>query len=79
MYRSAHCPDLPDVSTPDELAERFIRHTTKPGDIVFDPFAGEGAFLLAASKLGRTGQGAETNNKNVVIAAKRGCVVKMPG
>ena len=33
---------------PDELAERFIRHSTLPGHTVIDPFAGTGAFLAAA-------------------------------
>ena len=60
---------------PDELAERFIRHSTKPGDVVLDPFACTGTFLVAASKLGRIGKGAEINPNNAKIALERGCAV----
>ena len=58
---------------PMEIAERFIRHSTKPGAMVFDPFACTGTFLLAAAKLGRKGVGFEINPKNAEIAYSRGC------
>ena len=58
---------------PMEIAERFIRHSTKPGAIVFDPFACTGTFLLAAAKLGRKGVGFEINPENAAIAFERGC------
>ena len=58
---------------PMEIAERFIRHSTKPGAVVFDPFACTGTFLLAAAKLGRKGVGFEINPKNAEIAYSRGC------
>ena len=57
---------------PMEIAERFIRHSTKHGDMVFDPFACTGTFLLAASKLGRRSYGFEINSENADIARKRG-------
>lgn len=60
---------------PMEIAERFIRHSTKPGDVVFDPFACTGTFVLAASKLGRIGIGVEVNHDNAQIAKDRGCFV----
>ena len=58
---------------PMEIAERFIRHSTKPGAVVFDPFACTGTFLLAAAKLGRKGIGFEINPENAAIAFERGC------
>lgn len=58
---------------PDELAERLIRHSTKPGDLVLDPFAGTGTFLLAATRLGRTGRGCDIDEQMLGIAAQRGC------
>ena len=61
---------------PMEIAERFIRHSTKPGMTVFDPFACTGTFLLAASKLGRRAYGYEINPENAKIAAERGCVIE---
>ena len=59
---------------PLELAERLIRHSTKPGDTLLDPFCCTGTFLLAAAKLGRIGKGAEINPANAAIAIERGCV-----
>jgi hypothetical protein len=61
---------------PDEIAERFIRHATKEGDVVFDPFVGTGTFLLAAAKLGRIGKGCDNNEENLKIAESRGCILK---
>jgi len=58
---------------PMEIAERFIRHSTKPGAVVFDPFACTGTFLLAAAKLGRKGIGFEIDPENAQIAFDRGC------
>ena len=59
---------------PDELAERFIRHSTADGGIILDPFACTGTFLLAASRLGRIGLGAEINDEHAKIAIERGCI-----
>ena len=59
---------------PDEIAERFIRHSTQKGDTVFDPFACTGTFLLAAAKLGRNAFGFEINPDNAAIAFERGCL-----
>lgn len=59
---------------PLEIAERFIRHSTKSGDTVFDPFACTGTFLLAAAKLGRVAYGFEINPDNAQIAFERGCI-----
>ena len=59
---------------PMEIAERFIRHSTQKGQIVFDPFACTGTFLLASAKLGRKAYGFEINPDNAEIAFSRGCV-----
>ena len=60
---------------PMEIAERFIRHSTKQGMTVFDPFACTGTFLIAAAKLGRKAYGFEINPENAHIALERGCVL----
>ncbi len=59
---------------PLEIGERFIRHTTKKGDLVFDPFACTGTFLVAAANLGRRGVGCEIDKDHAEIAIGRGCV-----
>jgi hypothetical protein len=58
---------------PMEIAERFVRHSTKQGDLVYDPFACTGTFILAASKLGRRAVGCEIDENNAQIAFDRGC------
>jgi DNA modification methylase/ParB-like chromosome segregation protein Spo0J len=58
---------------PAELAERFIRHSTAPGDLVLDPFAGTGTFLLAAARLGREARGCDTSLTMIELAEQRGC------
>jgi site-specific DNA-methyltransferase (adenine-specific) len=58
-----------------ELAEKFVRHSTRPGDLVVDPFACTGTHILAAAKLGRIGAGCEIDSENMEIAIKRGCDV----
>lgn len=58
---------------PYELAERFIRHSTQPGDLVLDCFAGTGTFLVAAADLGREARGCDISEDMVQIAIGRGC------
>ena len=58
---------------PNELAERLIRHSTKPNDLVLDCFAGTGTFLLAAARLGRDARGCDQSPEILAIAAQRGC------
>lgn len=60
---------------PNEIAERFIRHSTKKGDIVYDCFAGTGTFLLSANKLDRIGKGCELDDNMLKIAKERGCEI----
>ena len=60
---------------PLEIAERFVRHSTKQGQTVFDPFACTGTFLIAAAKLGRKAYGFEINADNAKIAEERGCTL----
>jgi len=60
---------------PDELARRLISHSTKEGDLVLDPFAGTGTFLIAASKMGRIAKGCDLSKEMLDIAKDRGCKV----
>jgi len=58
---------------PDDLALRLIRHTTKVNDLIVDPFACTGSFILAANRLLRTGKGCDNSQENLNIAISRGC------
>ena len=59
---------------PLDIADRFIRHSTKPGDTVLDPFACTGTFLISAAGLGRSAKGCDISNENIAIAKGRGCL-----
>jgi hypothetical protein len=60
---------------PDELAERIVRHSTKEGDFVIDPFCCTGTFIAAAARLGRHAQGCDIDTDALEIAFNRGVVV----
>lgn len=61
---------------PDEIARRFIEHSTKRGDLVIDPFAGTGTFILVALSLGRDALGSEIDDKMLKICKKRGLIIR---
>ena len=56
---------------PVELAQRCIRLSTWPGEVVFDPFMGSGSTLLAARLLGRRAVGVELSERYCEFAARR--------
>jgi 16S rRNA G966 N2-methylase RsmD len=58
---------------PLKLVERFVRHSTRPGDLVYDCFAGTGSHLIAAARLGRRAEGCDVDPEMVAIAVSRGC------
>jgi hypothetical protein len=48
-----------DLRYPEELVAHFLRHYTRPGDMVFDPFAGYGTTLIVAEAMERAPYGIE--------------------
>jgi DNA modification methylase len=48
-----------DVRASDNMLEYLVDKFTKPGQIVFDPFAGFGTTLFVAEEMGRIGYGIE--------------------
>jgi predicted methyltransferase len=56
---------------PVELVERAIRNSSKPGDVVLDPFGGSGTTLIAAEKSGRTARLMELDPKYVDVIVRR--------
>jgi DNA modification methylase len=60
---------------PDEIGERFIRHATKAGDLVLDPFVGTGTFVSAAARLGRNAIGCDRDPEMIDLCRRRGLEV----
>lgn len=65
--------DVSDHPTekPVALMEMLIRNSTKPGDIVLDPFMGSGSTGVAAKRLGRKFMGIEIDPNHFDTAVKR--------
>lgn len=58
------------ASFPLELPIRCIKASTRPGDLVFDPFVGSGTTLLAAVQLGRQYIGCDISPEYVAEAER---------
>jgi len=56
---------------PVELVERAIRNSSRPGDVVMDPFGGSGTTLIAAEKTGRLARLIELDPKYVDVIVRR--------
>jgi len=56
---------------PVELVERAIRNSSRPGDVVMDPFGGSGTTLIAAHKSGRKARLIELDPKYVDVIVRR--------
>jgi DNA modification methylase len=48
-----------DIAYSEELVTLFVEEFTRPGELVFDPFAGFGTTLVVAERLGRHALGLE--------------------
>lgn len=57
--------------TPIALLLRIILSSSKPGDIILDPFAGTGTTLVVANQLGRKSIGIEIDPANVECIKNR--------
>lgn len=62
---------LHPTQKPVRLMQALIELTTKPGQIVIDPFAGSGSTLVAARNLGRHFIGFELESKYVQVCKNR--------
>mgnify|MGYP002405320436 CR=1 FL=1 len=56
---------------PVELMKILIENSTKPGEVVLDPFVGIGAVAVAAKQLNRIYYGFDMNEKCCIITDKR--------
>lgn len=56
---------------PEKLYAKLILASSRPGDIIFDPFLGSGTASVTAKKLGRRFCGIEQNEEYCLLAEKR--------
>ena len=63
--------DLHPTMKPVELVERAIRNSSRPGNVVLDPFGGSGTTLIAAEKSGRVARLIELDPKYVDVIVRR--------
>lgn len=56
---------------PEKLIAKLILASSKPGDVIFDPFLGSGTTAVVAKKLGRHFFGVEQDPEYCCFAAKR--------
>lgn len=63
--------DLHPTMKPVELVERAIRNSSRPGDVVMDPFGGSGTTMIAAQKSGRKARLIELDPKYVDVIVRR--------
>ena len=63
--------DLHPTMKPVELVERAIRNSSRPGNMVLDPFGGSGTTLIAAEKSGRVARLIELDPKYVDVIVRR--------
>jgi DNA modification methylase len=63
--------DLHPTTKPVELIARMIACSSRPGELVFDPFGGSGSTILAAHQLGRIGYGCEVDPAYLAVQLER--------
>ena len=71
QIKKPHKNDLHPTMKPVELVERAIRNSSRPGNVVLDPFGGSGTTLIAAEKSGRLARLIELDPKYVDVIVRR--------
>lgn len=56
---------------PEALLRRIVGSSSRPGDVVLDPFAGSGTALVVAHRLGRRWVGIDASPAAVALARRR--------
>lgn len=63
--------DSHPTSKPTALLARMIANSSRPGELVYDPFCGSGSTILAAHQLGRTACGCDLDPGYVAVSLER--------
>jgi site-specific DNA-methyltransferase (adenine-specific) len=67
----APSPGKHPCEKPESMLRHMIETSSRPGELILDPFAGSGATLLAASRAGRKAIGIEQDERWCEHAANR--------
>jgi DNA modification methylase len=63
--------DLHPTTKPVELIAHMVANSSRPGELVYDPFGGSGSTILAAHQLGRIGYACELDPGYVAVELER--------
>ena len=66
-----HISALHPTTKPVELIARMIANSSRPGELVYDPFSGSGSTIVAAHQLGRIGYGCELDPGYLAVQLER--------
>ncbi|MBI5259149.1 MAG: hypothetical protein HY855_21775 [Burkholderiales bacterium] len=61
----------PHLAVPEAVVRTYVQRYSRPGDVVFDPFAGYGSTLTSALALGRQACGVELDPERLDHARQR--------
>jgi len=70
-FDKPHVSAFHPTTKPVELIARMVANSSRPGELVHDPFCGSGSTLLAAHQLGRIGYGVEIDPGYVAVTLER--------
>jgi DNA modification methylase len=63
--------DLHPTTKPIELITKMLVNSSRPGEVIYDPFCGSGSTIIAAHQLGRIGYGCEIDPAYVAVELER--------
>jgi DNA modification methylase len=66
-----HLSERHPTEKPTELVMRMIANSSRPTEVVFDPFSGSGTTLAASEQLGRVGFGVEIDPGYIAVTLER--------
>jgi DNA modification methylase len=66
-----HASDLHPTTKPVALIARMIANSSRPDEVVYDPFCGSGSTTVAAAQLKRVGYGCELDPGYLAVALER--------
>jgi DNA modification methylase len=66
-----HASLLHPTTKPVALMARMIANSSRPGEIIYDPFCGSGSTIVAAAQLKRIGYGCELDPGYLAVELER--------